>query len=416
MTNPIRFGLIGCGGIGAYHRAAIEAHEAAGTARLVAVADPWAERLATQKTELESRGVRWHLDYRDMLRTETDLDAAVIATPIPFHYDMALACIERGLTVHLEKPPVPAMPQFESLVAWDAKQSVSVGFQMIGAHSTQLLKQLIADGKLGQLKTIRAGGCWPRLDNYYSRAIWAGKMELDGAPVFDGPATNAFAHLIHNIMYFAGAGRDEFAAPVEVEGEVYRARPIESYDTACMRGRFASGIEFAVAVTHATETPLPFLIEARGTEGWARLSQDGAVLESSVGVSCEHPQGTQELLNINYDNFIGVAQARRDRVLTGGPDRFLTRLADTRGYVSATNAMLHSSGGIHDIDASAVRQYVQDGSGGYDVLNLWSAVEETLASGRLFHEQDLPWAKAKPEAVPLPLSSATPQVERSKPL
>jgi predicted dehydrogenase len=73
MTNPVRFGLIGVGGIGAYHRAAIEAHESAGVARLVAVADPWAERLAAQKADLESRGVRWHMDYRDLLRDETEM-------------------------------------------------------------------------------------------------------------------------------------------------------------------------------------------------------------------------------------------------------------------------------------------------------------------------------------------------------
>jgi predicted dehydrogenase len=396
MTKPVRFGLIGVGGVGAYHRAAIESHEAAGAARLVAVADPWAGRLAAQKTELESRGVRWHMDYRDMLRNEADLDAAVIATPIPFHYDMAMACIARGLKVYLEKPPVPLIQQFEALLAADTAQSVSVGFQFIGSRCTQLLKGLVAEDRLGQVTEIRAGGCWPRLDNYYARANWAGRMFLDGAPVFDGPATNALAHVIHNIMYFAGEGRDEFAVPVEVEGELYRARPIESYDTACLRGRFAAGLEFSVAVTHATETPLPFRIEVRGTKGWARLSQDGATLESSAGVSCDHPQTTQELLEINYANFIGVVQGRRDR--------FSTRLADTRGYVSATNAMLLSSGGIHGIDSASIRPYQRDGEGGFDVLNLREAVEETLAAGRLFSEQRRPWATAKPRPIPIPLT------------
>jgi len=391
MTNPVRFGLIGAGGIGAYHRAAIESHEAAGRALLVAVADPWAERLVTQKAELEGRGVRWHLDYREMLRRETGLDAAVIATPIPFHYEMALACLERGLAVHLEKPPVPMIDQFEALLAADTKGLVSVGFQMIGAQGTQMLKQMIAEGRLGEVREIRAAGCWPRLDNYYSRANWAGKMELDGAPVFDGPATNAFAHVIHNIMFFAGGGREEFAEPVEVAGEVYRARPIESYDTACMRGRFASGAEFSIAVTHATEVELPFKIEVRGTEEWARISADGAVLESSAGEKFERPQGTQELININYANFI--------QVLQGSAPRFNTRLADTRGYVSATNAMLASSGGIRDIERGFVREYTRDGFGGFDVLNLREAVEETFASGRLFNEQGCPWAGRKAEAV-----------------
>ena len=394
MNNPVRFGLIGAGGIGAYHRAAIELRETAGRAALAAVADPWAERLTEQKAKLEARGVRWYLDYRDLLRREEELDAAVIATPIPFHFDMAMACIQRGIPIHLEKPPVPLMKQFNTLIAADPRQTVSVGFQMIGSRCTQMLKEMITDGKLGEVREIRAAGCWPRLDNYYSRASWAGRMELDGAAVFDGPATNAFAHLVHNIMFFAGAGRDEFAVPAEVQGELYRARPIESYDTACMRGKFASGAVFSLAVTHAMEETLPFKMEVRGTAGWARLTEDGAKLESSAGDSCECPQGTQELLDINYANFLNVLEAR------GG--QYSTRLADARGYVSATNAMLTSSGGIHDIPAASFRQYVHDCFSGYDVQDLGKAIEETFATGRLFHEQDLPWASAKPEVVRIP--------------
>jgi len=398
MTQPVRFGLIGAGGIGAYHRAAIEAQQSAGAAQLVAVADPWADRLASQKAELEARGVRWHLDYREMLQLETGLDAVVIATPIPFHYDMAMACIARGLMIHLEKPPVPMLSQFEELIAADSSQSISVGFQMIGARCTQLLKQAISEGRLGEVRHIRAAGCWPRLDNYYARASWAGKMTLDGAPVFDGPITNAFAHLVNNVMYFAAEDRDEFAIPEEIEGELYRARPIESYDTAVLRGRFASGIDFAVAVTHATEALRPFSMDVLGTKGWARLTEDGAKLESNIGLTCDCPQTTQQLLDINYLNFIDV--------ITGRSDRFTTRLADTRGYVSATNAMLLSSGGIHDIDAAHARKYQHDAETGYDVAGLSAAVEETFATGRLFNEQGCPWASTKPRPIRLPLDHA----------
>jgi len=393
MTKPVRFGLIGVGGIGAYHRASIEAQEAAGAARLVAVADPWADKLATQKEELEARGVRWHMDFREMLSDEPELDAVVIATPIPFHFNMAMACLERGLMIHLEKPPVPLLPQLETLIAADTGQRISVGFQMIGARCTQLLKQGICEGRLGKIKEIRAGGCWPRLDNYYTRASWAGKMLLGRAPVFDGPATNAFAHLLHNIMYFASADRHEFAVPTEVRGELYRARPIESYDTASMRGRFASGLKFSLAVTHATEAPLPFRIEILGSKGWARLYEDGAKLDSNIGLSCEHPETTQELLDINHANFLDV--------VTGRPERFSTRLTDTIGYVTATNALFLSSGGIRTIAPEYIHKYERDGQTGYDVKNLRETIEETFKTGQMFDEQQTPWATTRPHIVPI---------------
>jgi predicted dehydrogenase len=400
MTQSIRFGLIGIGGIGAYHRASIEAQEAAGTAQLVAVADPWADRLVEQKQQLESRGVRWHLDYREMLAKEQELDAVVIATPIQFHHDMTMACIQRGLIVLLEKPPAPLIGQLESLIEADTAQAVSVGFQFIGSRCVQELKKLIVEGQLGTIREIRAAACWPRLDKYYTRASWAGRMTLGGAPIFDGPATNALAHLIHNIMFFAASERDEFAVPGEVQGELYRARPIESYDTACLRGRFTSGIDFSAAFTHATEAFVPFRIEARGSKGWARISNDGAKLESSVGVVCDCPQNTQELLNIQYAHFIDVIQGRRAR--------YATRLADTRGYVSATNAMLLSSGGIHDVEPASIRRYEKDGSTGFEVAKLQEAIDENLASGRLFTEQGLPWAATWPATIHLPLAPDAP--------
>jgi predicted dehydrogenase len=389
MIKSIRFGLIGVGGIGSYHRAAINKLEARGAARLVAVADPWVERLAPARDELLARGVHWHLDYRAMLETERDLDAVVIATPIPFHYEMTMACLRQNLYVHLEKPPVPLLQQLDALIGADSAQAVSVGFQFIGSRCMQTLKRLIADGELGKVREIRAAACWPRSDRYYSRANWAGKMMLGAEPVFDGPATNALAHVIQNIMYLAADGLNDFAAPEEVEGELYRARPIESYDTACLRGRFGNSVEFSVAVTHATETAMPFCIEVRGSKGWARLSEDGARLETHSGFRCDHPENTQELIHTNYANFVDV--------LNGRADRFTTRLVDTRGYVSTTNAMLASSGGVHTVNPASVRRYAGGGTGGFEVLRLREAIQESLTSGRLLGEQGYDWATARPK-------------------
>ena len=397
MTKIVNFGLIGTGGIGAYHRAAIETHAEAGLAKLVAVADP---TIGEDKiAEFRSKGIHWHADYREMLEQET-LDAVVIATPIPFHLEMTKACLARGLFVNLEKPPVPLLGQLEALISADPRNTVNVGFQMIGAASTQALKRLISEGLLGKILSIRAAGCWPRLDGYYGRARWAGKMSIDGAPIFDGPATNALAHVIHTIMYCAGETHDTFSVPSEVTGELYRARRIESYDTACLKGRFPSDIAFSLAVTHATENKFPFSIQVKGTLGSATLSEDGARLESSVGVSLDREESTQQLLDINYTEFL--------KVLSGERARFPSTLRDTRGYVETTNAILLSSGGIHDIPMEFIREYRQGEEAGFDVTGLREAVLESLSNGRLFSAQGCSWAKGSPWSITLPLDSATP--------
>jgi predicted dehydrogenase len=385
---PLRFGLIGVGGVGGYHLKTIQDLEAEGLTQLVAVADPTIGRFPELAADLAARGVRQHLDYRAMLDAESGaLDIVTIATPIPFHLEMTLACLERGLFVNLEKPPVPLIQQLETLIAADTEYRVGVGFQWINARCVQEAKRMVVEGRLGAVREVRASGCWPRRDSYYNRAAWSGKMTLRGEPVFDGPATNAFGHLLHNIMFLASPEASGFEVPAEIQGELYRARPtIESYDTVCLRGRLGSGVKIAAAFTHAAKEMLPFQIEVRGDKGWARISQDGARFESSDGEQIDCPESTHELLNKSYRELAQWTSGERARIGT--------RLVDTRGYVLTTNGLLLSSGGIHAIDPQQIESYKENGEDeGFDVQGLRQAIETVFAEGRLFSEQGLPWAR-----------------------
>jgi predicted dehydrogenase len=88
--------------------------------RLVAVADTQIDRLQGMKIESGAHKVRRYQDYNTMLQMESDLDAVVIATPIPFHREIAECCIARGLYVLLEKPPVALIQDLDALVKLDA--------------------------------------------------------------------------------------------------------------------------------------------------------------------------------------------------------------------------------------------------------------------------------------------------------
>jgi predicted dehydrogenase len=388
MTKPVRYALIGATGIGGYHLAAIREMEKQRRVKLVAVADPALARLPDLLAELTAQGASAHLDYREMLRLVSTLDVVVISVPIPLHLEMTLACLKRDVFIYLEKPPVPLIQQLETMIAADQRQRIGVGFQMITARWVQEMKQSVALGKLGRLEEIRIGACWPRLDNYYSRNAAAGKMSVRGEPVFDGPATNALAHLIHNAMFLAGAHADEFDTPVEITAELYRARPIESYDVACLRGTFRSGITFTAALTHATEKTLPYVTEVRGSKGWARVSGDGTVFESSFPHPVDGQETFEQLVDKTHRQFLTFALGEQPRPSTS--------LLDTRGYVLATNGMLLSSGGIHPIEAKHLRQYTRGEESGYDVAGLFDAVTASCQTGKLFSEMDLPWAVKTP--------------------
>ena len=394
MEKPIRFGLIGAGGVGALHLAAIRRLEAFGEVKVAAIAEPSLDcRLASRGRGLVDPVTPWHERYQDLLEGGHDLDVVSIATPIPFHFEMARDAMLRGLFVHLEKPPVPLIQQLNHLLALNGSGQVSVGFQFIGSRCLRALKKLVVDGTLGTLRSIRATGCWPRLDTYYDRAPWAGRMVMEGRPVFDGPVTNALAHLVHNIMHLASPGVHGFAAPGEVAGELYRARPIESYDCACLRGTFPDGIGFSLAVAHASRSVLPFQLRVEGTRGWARLSEDGDRLETSDGLVIHQPETTQELINRCYERLTL-------RILNRGA-RVATRLEDTVPYVGTTNAMYLSSGGVHDIEETHLERFERDGSRGYHIAGICEAMDRVMETGCLLSELDIPWATANPAMVRL---------------
>jgi predicted dehydrogenase len=303
-----------------------------------------------------------------------------------------MECIGRGLYVNLEKPPSVLIQQLDEMIEYDAAERVSVGFQHISSAQILQLKEWIIQGRLGELCEIRTSASWPRCGSYYERNEWAGKMTLDGKPVYDGPATNAMAHLIEDAMFLAGSTLDGFDEPEGVHAEIYRVRPIESYDLVAIRARFASGVKMVATLTHANECEEPFWIEARGSRDWARISNNGECLESSDGAHAFPPGIELDPFARMHDDFVNFA--------TGETQRARVRLADSRGYMVTTNGALISSGGIHDITRAHFRTYLAAEGEGYHVLGLSRLMERSTAECALFSEMNAPWAReTKPVTV-----------------
>ena len=95
--RPLRFGLAGLGSMGLNHLRVLSSRS---DLRLVAVSDPVDASLAAAVARTGSLGFA---DPIAMLR-ESELDAIVIAAPTTAHVDLALAAIESGVAVLVEKP------------------------------------------------------------------------------------------------------------------------------------------------------------------------------------------------------------------------------------------------------------------------------------------------------------------------
>ena len=94
-------------------------------------------------------------DYSDLLADET-LDAIVVATPVPTHYDLAKRALESGKHVFVEKPPAMRAAEMDELVELaSARDRVLMPGHLLLYHPGVLkLKELIDAGELGDVLCV----------------------------------------------------------------------------------------------------------------------------------------------------------------------------------------------------------------------------------------------------------------------
>ncbi|WP_328503693.1 Gfo/Idh/MocA family oxidoreductase [Streptomyces sp. NBC_00457] len=201
------------------------------------------------------------------LLDSTGARIAVICTPIPTHTDLALTAAERGVHLLLEKPPAPSYAEFRRMADGVARAGVAcqIGFQSLGSHAVPVIRELIAEGAIGELVGIGGAGAWARAEAYYRRAPWAGKRRLNGVEVIDGVLTNPLAHAVATALALNGTTRAEDVT--DIETELLRANDIESDDTSCVRVTTTTGRTVTVAATLCAEVPDEPYVLVHGSRG-----------------------------------------------------------------------------------------------------------------------------------------------------
>jgi predicted dehydrogenase len=312
---------------------------------------------------LRELGCELFTDYRQMLAAhgrETDL--CFIPTGIHLHAPMTIDALRAGCNVFVEKPAaaviqdVRAMQQAER----DTGRFVAVGFQNLYSAATAWMKEVIASGQLGQLRSLKMRGIWPRPDSYYARNNWAGRVRLGEHWILDAPFHNAFAHELNLLCYLAG---EPLAS---IQAELYRGRDIESPDTAGIRIRTVTGVPLLMLVTHATrvdEDPEMIVTGTRNTLRWQY--NQSARLDSGPSTTYEPREGLR-------DRMIQMVCGR-----VTDPQQFICDLSIAANEVLCANAAFASSP-VHSLPhATEVAPWIQRG----------------YAEEKLFSELGATWAK-----------------------
>ena len=158
MTTPLRLGLAGLGSMGRNHLRVISNHPETSLAA-IADTDPAALDAAVAQT-----GAKGFTDPLAMI-AEAELDGVVIAAPTTAHVALALAAIERGITLLVEKPLAATVEDGLTIVAAARKRGVRVQVGHVERYNPAVLEmgRLLRAGWLSTIYAItsRRAGPFP---------------------------------------------------------------------------------------------------------------------------------------------------------------------------------------------------------------------------------------------------------------
>lgn len=187
----IKFAVIGQGHIGKRHAEMIRRSP---ESELVAVCDI----LPKEKVGLGEIEEPFFSNIEDLLASGLDIDVVNICTPNGFHADYAVKSLAAHKHVVLEKPIALNKQDAEKIVFKSLEMSRHVFCVMQNRYSppSVWLKEIVANGTLGDIYMVKLDCYWNRDDRYYKKGNWHGDEKLDGGTLF-----TQFSHFI-DIMYW----------------------------------------------------------------------------------------------------------------------------------------------------------------------------------------------------------------------
>jgi predicted dehydrogenase len=146
-VEPVRVGVIGYGYWGPN---LVRNFAESPSSEVAQVADVRRERLAP--IERRYPGVLTTTDYRDLLK-DPSIDAIVISTPISTHFDLALASLQAGKHVLVEKTLTANSEQAMRLIEEAERRQLvlMVDHTFVYTGAVQKIKELVDAGRIGRV-------------------------------------------------------------------------------------------------------------------------------------------------------------------------------------------------------------------------------------------------------------------------
>jgi predicted dehydrogenase len=205
-TKELRVGMVGYAFMGAAHsqawRTVNRVFDLPLQASMVAIAG----RDAT-KVGAAARRLGWAesaTDWRELIARD-DIDLIDICTPGDSHCEIAIAALRAGKHVLCEKPLANSVAEAQSMVAAAARARTDgvramAGFNYRRVPAVAYLRQLVADGRLGQIRHVRAVYLQDWITDPQFPLVWRLQRDKAGS----GALGDIGAHIVDLTQYVTG--------------------------------------------------------------------------------------------------------------------------------------------------------------------------------------------------------------------
>lgn len=272
-------------------------------------------------------------DWRDLV-ADPKVQAVVIASPQETHRAIAEAAFSAGKPVFCEKPLGASLDDARTMVAAAeaSGQPNMIGFNYVRTPATQFVRQLLAEGAIGQVTWFRGEHTEDFLADPAMPATWRTQGRANGCMGDLAP------HPINCMLALMGPVA-ELSAMIAT---VHPSRPgpdgpvaVTNDDHAQLMLRFANGVAGHLYISRtATGRKMGYAYEIHGTKGAIRFDQED---QNAIHLyRAEGPQATRGFTRIltgpehpDYGAFCqgpGHGTGYQDQIIIEARD-FLTAIA-----------------------------------------------------------------------------------------
>lgn len=182
MTEKLKLGIIGCGGIAnGKHLPSLSKLE---QIELVAFCDVVLDRAQTAASKYGAEEAKVHSDYHELLQNP-EIDVVHICTPNDSHADIAIASLEAGKHVNCEKPMAKTAADARRMYEASQKSSkkLTISYQNRFRPDSWYLQQACRNGELGEIYFAKAHAIRRRAVPTWGVFLDEGKQ--GGGPLID---------------------------------------------------------------------------------------------------------------------------------------------------------------------------------------------------------------------------------------